>query len=239
MVLLLLSSREWCTLSCQNLSPPAMNHGSCVMVVMILLSHFTVNDWSVTFGHHPEAIDTKPAKRGLITGKAIDFLLLNASSILRRSLLSGWSVWLPMTEDTFIIVDHHHHHHRVRYHHRDAGVSCCADQRTITTALPCLTADQVRHLKERHHVYMLSSGRISVAGLTGSNVAYVADAMHDAIISCPSGRQVTVRPIFVPPCLPAFASSLSSAMCFRLPLVKSQTECVSVWLTWSVGRAVF
>ncbi|KAK7484902.1 hypothetical protein BaRGS_00023822 [Batillaria attramentaria] len=44
-----------------------------------------------------------------------------------------------------------------------------------------LSADQVRIMVEKYHIYMLSNGRISMAGLTTKNVDYVVDAIHDAI----------------------------------------------------------
>ena len=37
-----------------------------------------------------------------------------------------------------------------------------------------LSAAQIGRLRERHHVYMISTGRINVAGLTRENVARVA-----------------------------------------------------------------
>lgn len=43
---------------------------------------------------------------------------------------------------------------------------------------------QVDFIIEKHHVYMLNSGRISVAGLNPSNIEYVAKAFDDAIRSC-------------------------------------------------------
>ncbi|KIW14490.1 hypothetical protein PV08_07274 [Exophiala spinifera] len=41
-----------------------------------------------------------------------------------------------------------------------------------------LTPAEVAILRERYHIYMLSSGRISVAGLNTKNVQYVAAAIH-------------------------------------------------------------
>ncbi len=46
-----------------------------------------------------------------------------------------------------------------------------------------LSAKQVEYIREKHHVYMLSNGRVSMAGLTEANVPYVANAMHDAIVN--------------------------------------------------------
>uniref|UniRef100_A0A914HSH2 Aspartate aminotransferase n=1 Tax=Globodera rostochiensis TaxID=31243 RepID=A0A914HSH2_GLORO len=44
-----------------------------------------------------------------------------------------------------------------------------------------LDKDQVNHLIGKHKVYLLSDGRISICGLNGSNVDYVAKAIDDAV----------------------------------------------------------
>ncbi len=44
-----------------------------------------------------------------------------------------------------------------------------------------MTEDEVRRVIEGHHVYLLGSGRISVAGLNTSNIDYVAAAFDSAI----------------------------------------------------------
>ncbi|KAL8622354.1 hypothetical protein ACOMHN_041682 [Nucella lapillus] len=44
-----------------------------------------------------------------------------------------------------------------------------------------LNEDQSKKMVNEHHVYMLSNGRISMAGLTTKNVDYVVDAMHKVI----------------------------------------------------------
>lgn len=46
-----------------------------------------------------------------------------------------------------------------------------------------LTAKQVEFIREKHHVYMLDNGRISMAGLTEANVDYVAEAVNDALVN--------------------------------------------------------
>nr|CAD7262283.1 unnamed protein product [Timema shepardi] len=43
--------------------------------------------------------------------------------------------------------------------------------------------DQVRYLKEKHHVYLLSSGRYNMCALNDSNIHYVASAVKDAFLS--------------------------------------------------------
>lgn len=40
-----------------------------------------------------------------------------------------------------------------------------------------LDEEQIAQLREKHHVYLLKSGRISVTGLTDKNIAYVAQAI--------------------------------------------------------------
>lgn len=52
-----------------------------------------------------------------------------------------------------------------------------------------LTKDQVLYMREKKHVYMTNNGRMSMAGLTDDSVNYVADAMRDAILACPSNTQ--------------------------------------------------
>jgi len=42
-----------------------------------------------------------------------------------------------------------------------------------------LTADQVKTLKEKWHVYMTNDGRISMAGVSSDKVKYLAEAIHD------------------------------------------------------------
>merc|ERR1719499_951572 len=49
-----------------------------------------------------------------------------------------------------------------------------------------LTKDQVMYMRKKYHIYFLESGRISVAGLSTSNVGYFAKAMDDAVRNCRS-----------------------------------------------------
>ena len=44
-----------------------------------------------------------------------------------------------------------------------------------------LTARQSEAMVEKHHIYMTKNGRISICGLTRSNIPYVAKAMKDVI----------------------------------------------------------
>eukprot|EP01132_Coremiostelium_polycephalum_P007423 gene7423-9125_t len=46
-----------------------------------------------------------------------------------------------------------------------------------------LTPQQVEILVKKHHIYLLASGRVSVAGLNDHNINYVADAILDAVTS--------------------------------------------------------
>lgn len=47
-----------------------------------------------------------------------------------------------------------------------------------------LTPEQVAYIEKNHHVYMLSTGRISMAGINKSNVQHVANAIYDAVTNC-------------------------------------------------------
>merc|ERR1712048_1024191 len=47
-----------------------------------------------------------------------------------------------------------------------------------------LTAKQVDVMIEKHHIYLLSSGRISMAGVASSNVEYIAKAINDVVVNC-------------------------------------------------------
>eukprot|EP00096_Caligus_rogercresseyi_P006553 TRINITY_DN2307_c0_g1_i1.p1 TRINITY_DN2307_c0_g1~~TRINITY_DN2307_c0_g1_i1.p1 ORF type:complete len:410 (-),score=125.33 TRINITY_DN2307_c0_g1_i1:433-1662(-) len=44
-----------------------------------------------------------------------------------------------------------------------------------------LSPDMVSYLVKEKHIYLLSNGRISVAGLTPSNIDYVAESMNEAV----------------------------------------------------------
>lgn len=44
-----------------------------------------------------------------------------------------------------------------------------------------LNSNQVDYLIEKHHVYLLSSGRINMCGLNDKNMEYFAKALHDAV----------------------------------------------------------
>jgi len=41
-----------------------------------------------------------------------------------------------------------------------------------------LNPDQVKAMREEHHVYMTGDGRISMAGVTNANAGYIAEKMH-------------------------------------------------------------
>jgi len=49
-----------------------------------------------------------------------------------------------------------------------------------------LTKAQVLYMRKKYHIYFLESGRISVAGLSTSNIGYFANAMDDAVRNCHS-----------------------------------------------------
>jgi len=45
------------------------------------------------------------------------------------------------------------------------------------------TVDQVKLLAQKHHIYLLDSGRINVCGITPANVDHIGRAIHDAVTS--------------------------------------------------------
>eukprot|EP01022_Parablepharisma_sp_SALTPOND_P030440 TRINITY_DN7629_c0_g1_i2.p1 TRINITY_DN7629_c0_g1~~TRINITY_DN7629_c0_g1_i2.p1 ORF type:complete len:296 (+),score=40.10 TRINITY_DN7629_c0_g1_i2:453-1340(+) len=45
-----------------------------------------------------------------------------------------------------------------------------------------LTKAQCRQMVDKHHIYMLDNGRMSMSGINTKNVAYVAKAIHDVVI---------------------------------------------------------
>ncbi|KAJ1678245.1 aspartate transaminase aat1, partial [Spiromyces aspiralis] len=42
-----------------------------------------------------------------------------------------------------------------------------------------LTPDQVQRLRNNHHVYLTNDGRVSIAGISSSNVKYLAQSIHE------------------------------------------------------------
>ncbi len=42
-----------------------------------------------------------------------------------------------------------------------------------------LTQDEVLEVRKKHSVYLTNDGRVSMAGVTSSNVEYLAQAIHD------------------------------------------------------------
>ncbi|KAF4761378.1 hypothetical protein HAV15_005727 [Penicillium sp. str.  len=44
-----------------------------------------------------------------------------------------------------------------------------------------LTPDQVHHLQKEYHIYMAESSRVSIAGLNGTNVRYVAECINQTV----------------------------------------------------------
>ncbi|XP_044742593.1 aspartate aminotransferase, cytoplasmic [Chrysoperla carnea] len=48
-----------------------------------------------------------------------------------------------------------------------------------------LSKRQVENMVKKHRVYLLSSGRINMCGITKENVKYVAEAIHDSVRSFP------------------------------------------------------
>lgn len=49
-----------------------------------------------------------------------------------------------------------------------------------------LTVPQCERLIKEHHIYLLTSGRISLAGLNKSNIQYMVDSVDEVVRSCPA-----------------------------------------------------
>jgi hypothetical protein len=49
------------------------------------------------------------------------------------------------------------------------------------------SAEQVEHLTQKHHIYLLKSGRINMCGLTTKNIDYVAQAIYETVLQVPEG----------------------------------------------------
>jgi len=47
-----------------------------------------------------------------------------------------------------------------------------------------LTPKQVEVMIDKWHIYLLSNGRISMAGVASSNVDYIAEAINDVVVNC-------------------------------------------------------
>eukprot|EP01083_Nonionella_stella_P002465 7118_1 len=47
-----------------------------------------------------------------------------------------------------------------------------------------LTPKQVDIMINKHHIYLLTNGRISMAGVASSNVEYIANAINDVVVNC-------------------------------------------------------
>jgi len=46
-----------------------------------------------------------------------------------------------------------------------------------------LSATQVKMLKDKYHIYLLSSGRVNICGLTTKNIDYVAEGINDVVVN--------------------------------------------------------
>merc|ERR1719245_767406 len=56
-----------------------------------------------------------------------------------------------------------------------------------------LTPDQCDRLINKHHIYLLKSGRISLAGLNKGNIQYMIDCVDEVVRNAP-GEGVTSMP---------------------------------------------
>jgi aspartate/tyrosine/aromatic aminotransferase len=65
-------------------------------------------------------------------------------------------------------------------------LSCPGDWSHITSQIGMfsftgLSPAQCKSMVEKHHIYMLGNGRVSMAGVTTKNVAYIAGAINDVV----------------------------------------------------------
>merc|ERR1740129_1410388 len=51
-----------------------------------------------------------------------------------------------------------------------------------------LTQAQCERLIDKHHIYLLKSGRISLAGLNKSNIQYMVDSIDEAVRAQPNSK---------------------------------------------------
>merc|ERR1719436_1026193 len=51
-----------------------------------------------------------------------------------------------------------------------------------------LTPQQCERLISKHHIYLLKSGRISLAGLNKGNIQYMIDCVDEAVRACPDSK---------------------------------------------------
>merc|ERR1719210_2237126 len=54
-----------------------------------------------------------------------------------------------------------------------------------------LTAPQCERLIEKHHIYLLKSGRISLAGLNKGNIQYMIDCVDEVVRACPTKAKIS------------------------------------------------
>jgi len=53
-----------------------------------------------------------------------------------------------------------------------------------------LTIPQCESLISKHHIYLLKSGRISLAGLNKANVQYMVDSVDDVVRHAPAAAKL-------------------------------------------------
>merc|ERR1719311_1587583 len=53
-----------------------------------------------------------------------------------------------------------------------------------------LTEPQCERLIKEHHIYLLKSGRISMAGLNQGNIQYMVDSVDEVVRSCPPASKL-------------------------------------------------
>ncbi|KAJ9584283.1 hypothetical protein L9F63_021379, partial [Diploptera punctata] len=56
-----------------------------------------------------------------------------------------------------------------------------------------LSPGQVEHLVNKHHIYLLKSGRINMCGLTTKNIDYVAQSIHETVVAVPDDKLSSIE----------------------------------------------
>ena len=51
----------------------------------------------------------------------------------------------------------------------------------VSIKLILFSAEQAKFMADKYHIYLMSSGRINMCGVTTKNIDYVAEAINDAV----------------------------------------------------------
>jgi len=109
---------------------------------------------------------------------------LQGARIVSRAILNP--KYLKMWQDDMTIMSSRIISNRERLYNELAQLKTPGDWKHIITQIGMfsftgLTEKQVEMMIKKYHIYMLANGRISMAGLNGNNIKYVAKAIHDCV----------------------------------------------------------